>query len=254
MIRRPDRRIWATVILAGWVGGMIVLASRNHDVPEAQLLASGALRLEPATYFYTVSQGESVIGSASSSIDTTRRGLTAREVARVRGVFGADGQIITAMSTAYLSRGFALDSFAFTVSSGSAPVRIRGRPAQHAGVLLPTLAPIAMMLAASPRVGERTDSWIYNPVARRVERVTLAIAAESVLRVVDSAAFDSARALWVPSHTDTIRSWKIATPSNSVWAWVDSQGRLVAAQEAGGARLARTAYEIATLNQKSAGH
>ena len=255
MIRRPDRRFWVTLIVVGWLTGMIVMASRNHDVPRAQLLASGALRLEPATYFYTAEQGDSTIGSASSAIDTTERGFTAREVARLHGRFGGDSRAVTAMSTAYLSRGFALDSFAVTVSGASSnagSVRIRGSPAPQSSVLLPTLAPIAWMLASRPSVGDRTDSWIYNPVARQVQRVTLIVSAESLLRVVDSAAFDSARAIWMPSHSDTVRSWKITTPSNSVSAWVDSQGRLVLAGEPGGARLVRTAYEIATLNLKIA--
>ena len=110
------------------------------------------------------------------------------------------------------------------------------------------------MLSRGPRVGATTESWLYNPVVRRVERVTLSIAAESLFSVVDSAAFDSAGHTWIAAHTDTIRSWKIVTPSRIISAWVDSQGRIVAASEAGGAALTRTAYEIATFNPKLLTH
>ena len=251
---RPDRRFWAALVILGWIGGLGALALRRDSVPASELLARGALRLEPSTFYYTVTQNGAPIGSATSSVDTTSHGLLARDVAIVHGVFGGDSQSVTAISAAYLSRGFALDSFSFAVRSGASPIRIHGRPVTRSGVLLPTLAPVALMLTERPRVGNARALWIYNPLSRRVESVTLTIAAESLFRVVDSAAFDSVQRRWLPTHTDTIRSWKIVTPSHSISAWVDSQGRLVAAEEAGGSRLTRTAYEIATLNQKNPVH
>ena len=98
------------------------------------------------------------------------------------------------------------------------------------------------------------DRWIYNPLAQRVERVTLSIAAESLFHVVDSASFDGTHGVWMAAHIDTVRSWKIVTLSRAISAWVDSQGRVVQADEPGGASLIRTAYEVATLNQKLTAH
>jgi len=250
VILRLDRRVLAAAVLVCWVVGMIALARRRHDVSDVDLLTRGALRLEPATYFYVVSQNGQQIGFATSTIDTSAGGFTAREIVRARMRIAGDSQSITATSVAFLTRGFALDSFALSVSGDQKPFRLHGTPEAHSGVLLPALAPIALMLTREPRVGASTGSWLYNPVARRVERVTLSIAAESLFRVVDSAAFDSTRHEWMVAHTDTVRSWKIATPSRAVSAWVDSQGRIVAASEAGGLSLVRTAYEIATLNPK----
>jgi hypothetical protein len=233
---------------------MIVLAQRRHGISDSDLLARGALRLEPVTYDYVVLQSGVAIGSATSAIDTTTRGIRTRDVLRARALIAGDSQSITASSTAYLSRGFALDSFTVVVSADPGPLRVRGKPASRTGLLLPNIAPIALMLSRPPRVGTSTPFWLYNPVAKRVERVTLTIAAESLFRVVDSAAFDPARHLWVAAHVDTVRSWKIETPSKSIFAWVDSQGRVVAADEAGGASIVRTAYEIATLNPKLQTH
>jgi hypothetical protein len=218
------------------------------------LLARGARRLEPTTYFYVLSQHGQEIGFGSSGIDTTAIGFTARDMIRTWVPIAGDSQPITLASTAYLSRGFALDSFVVSATGRGTPWRLRGAPATRSGVILPYLAPIALMLSHESRVGTSTTNWLYDPVARRVERVTLRIAAESLFRVVDSASFDSTRHLWTPAHADTVRSWKITTPSRAASAWVDSQGRIVAASEPGGATLVRTAYEIATLNPKPTTH
>jgi hypothetical protein len=106
------------------------------------------------------------------------------------------------------------------------------------------------MLTHRPRIGSSSISHIYNPLSRRVETVTLSIAAESLFSVVDSAVFDAARNSWVAAHIDTVRSWQLVPPSRAISAWVDSRGRLVAASEPGGLSMMRSTYEIATLNPK----
>lgn len=250
MTVRLDRRVLAAAVLVCWVIGVVALAKRRHGISDADLLARGALTLEPATYFYVVSRDSLPIGSASSAIDTTADGFTSKDFLKARGLLGDDSASGSASETAYLTRGFALDSFAVSLSGNQRQLWLHGTPEAHSGVLLPTLAPLALMLTREPRVGATAERWLYNPVTRRVERVTMSIAAESLFRVVDSAAFDSTRHLWMPAHVDTVRSWKIATPSHAVSAWVDSQGRIVAASGPGGLSLVRTAYEIATLNPK----
>lgn len=254
MTFRPDRRTLAAAVLVCWIAGVVALARRRHDVSDSELLARGVLRLAPATYFYALYQNSQQIGSASSAIDTTARGFIARDIVRARMPMVSDSQSITAMSTAYLTHGFALDSFALSVSGEQHPFRLQGKPEPHSGVLLPTLAPIALMLMREPQTGASTERWLYNPVARRVERVTMSIVAESLFHVVDSAAFDSTRHEWIGAHFDTVRSWKVATPSRAISTWVDSQGRIVAASESGGLSLVRTTYEIATLNPKLGTH
>lgn len=251
---RLDRRFLAAAVLVGWIAGIAVLAQRRHDMPDSERLARGALRLEPTTYFYVVSQNGNTIGSASSAIDTIEHGFRARDIAHVRPSIAGDNRTYIISSIAYLARGFTLDSFSIALTGSPQSLRLSGRPMPHSVVLLPSLAPIALMLTRAPRMGATTQSWIYNPVARGVERVTLAIVAESLFRVADSAKMDPAHNIWIAAHTDTIRAWKIATPSHAISAWVDSQGRIVAASEAGGASVMRTAYEIATLNQKLPAH
>lgn len=242
------RRIVAAVVVLAWVAGLIALWRRRTDVPLAERLARGALQLVPATYFYTVAQGGTPVGIASSTIDTTAGGFRETGTARGRVVIYGDSQTVEASERAFLSRRFVLDSFSFSLGGDQGPLRIRGAPRAKGPVLVPSLAPIALMLSGPRQVGRTADYWIYSPLSQQVERVTLRIAAESLFHVTDSAAFDPSRNTWISAHEDTVRAWSVTTPVHSFTAWVDAQGRVVAASEPGGLTLTRTAYEIAALN------
>jgi len=247
---RPDRRHLAAALIAAWVLGLVALARRSQNVSEVQLLTQGALRIDPATYYYAVSRNGTQIGEATSSIDTSSYGFKSQDLIRLAPDSGTTGSDVTTTSTAYLNRSFTLDSFEVNVTGTGQPLWFRGMTAAQSKLLLPSLAPIALILSHRPTVGRHVDQWIYNPVSRRVERVTLSIAAESLFSVVDSAAFDTTLHAWSAAHTDTIRSWEIRTPSRGISAWVDAHGRIVAVSEPGGMSLMRTTYEIALLNPK----
>lgn len=249
-----DRRVLAAAVLVCWVVGMVALARREHNVSDVDMLAMGALRLDPATYYYSLSRYGQPIGDVASTIDTSARGFKSRNTVRLYPRTPRDSEQTVATSTAYLSRAFVLDSFSVSVTGRQHPVWLRAVPATNSKLLLPSLAPMAFMLSRPPRVHASTSRWLYNPATRRVESVTLTIAAESLFSVVDSAAFDSVAHTWIPAHSDTVRSWKVATPTHGASAWVDAQGRIVAASEPGGTTLLRTTYEIAMLNPKLLTH
>ncbi|HEY8310529.1 MAG TPA: hypothetical protein VIG47_08235 [Gemmatimonadaceae bacterium] len=247
---RLDRRLLAAAVLLCWAGGLMALARRRQNVSDSERLAIGALRIDPATYYYALSRNGRQIGNATSAIDTGASGFNSLDQVRLLHDSARAGAEVTATSAAYLNRSFTLDSFEVSVEGTDHPLRFRAIAAQQSKVLLPTLAPIALILSRQPEVGESVQRWLYNPVERRVERVTLTIAAESLFSVVDSAAFDTTSHTWLAAHADTVRSWKITTPSRALSAWVDAHGRIVAASEPGGASLMRTTYEIALLNPK----
>ena len=246
------RRSFAIVVVALWIGGMVALWRRHTGTTPEQRLMAGVLRLEPTTYFYTVAQSGTPIGMGSSAIDTIPGGFRSTATVRARTVVYGDSQTVEASARAYLSRAFALDSFSLSLGGDQGPFHMWGKTRGHEGVLLPTVLPIAFMLSGDARVGRSDDFWLFNPLSQRVERVTLRITAESLFHIADSAAFDAARAAWVPAHIDTVRAWSVSPPSGALTAWVDSQGRLVAASEPGGLSLLRTAYEIAALNGRQA--
>lgn len=246
--RGRTRGIVAAAVVLLWVVGLVALWRRRTNVPVAERLARGALQLGPATYFYTVAQSGAPVGIASSAIDTAPNGFRESGTVRGRTVIYGDSQTVVASERAFLSRRFVLDSFSFSLGGDQGPLRIRGAPRGQAAVLTPSLAPIALMLSGPHEVGRSQDYWVYSPLSQRVERVTLRIAAESLFRVTDSAAFDPGHNTWIPAHEDTVRAWSVTTPAHSFTAWVDAQGRLVAASEPGGLSLTRTAYEIAVLD------
>jgi hypothetical protein len=67
--------------------------------------------------------------------------------------------------------------------------------------------------------------------------------------VVDSAARNPSGE-WRVAHRDTVRAWRIEGAPHGLEAWVDAEGRIVAAQ-AGSYSAIRTAFEIAFRNPKA---
>jgi hypothetical protein len=90
---------------------------------------------------------------------------------------------------------------------------------------------------------------VFDPVTRTIIRPELTIRAESLFTVVDSAAFDHAGA-WAPAHRDTVRAWRLEGAPHGLTAWVDAEGRVVAAK-AGSLSATRTAFEIAFKNPQT---
>lgn len=206
----------------------------------------GVAGLLPATYYYTVLQGNTPIGVASSALQRSAGGIRLTDVVTARAVVYGDSQTVRGSSTAFLSGDFVLDSFTLALGGDQGPFRLRGVPQRRSGVLLPTLTPMALMLSGGARVGRSGRYWVFNPLSQRVELTTLAIGAESLLTVVDSARYDVTRDEWVPAHSDTVRGWSISTPAGGMNAWVDAAGRVISATEPGGLSIARTAPEIAS--------
>lgn len=235
-----------------WVAALLLLWRRRSAVSDTDRLVAAAMQIAPTTYYYALFQGGKQIGVASSAIDTSSHTMRMTDILNARTVVYGDSQTVAGSSTAYLTRGFVLDSFALTLGGDQSPLRLTGAPQGQERVFLPTLAPMALMLSGDHKVGRSGRYWVFNPISQRVELTTLSITAESLLSVVDSARFDDARKSWVPARTDTVRAWNVTTPAASVNAWVDAEGRVVTASEPGGMSMTRTAYEIASVNMRAA--
>jgi hypothetical protein len=119
-----------------------------------------------------------------------------------------------------------------------------------APVFTPALAPVAFMLGGSHDVGRAQTMSVFEPTTRTALRPELKIHAESLFTVVDSAALDAA-GNWAVAHRDTVRAWRIESAPGEVSAWVDAEGRVVAARMAAGFSLTRTAFEIAFKNPQT---
>jgi hypothetical protein len=104
-------------------------------------------------------------------------------------------------------------------------------------------------LGGEHTVGRKQKLSVFDPTTRLVIRPELEIRAESLFTVVDSAAMDAA-GNWSPAHRDTVRAWRIEGAPQGLTAWVDAEGRIVAAR-AGSLSAYRTAFEIAFKNAKA---
>ena len=76
---KAPRAAIAVAIVLLWAVGMAAMLRRNANRSETQQLAEVALRLQPATFYYTIERDGQQIGAASSAIDTTTSTLVSEE-------------------------------------------------------------------------------------------------------------------------------------------------------------------------------
>jgi hypothetical protein len=261
----------AVAVFALWLGGLAAMHRRNANVSEAQQLAQVALRLQPETFYYTIERDGLQIGAASSSVDTTANTLVSEEY--FVGDYSA-GKSLERTSSRWqtrLTRGFRLADLTVDVARATKPFAINGSvqedtllfiagttkrgghpPAHYTFIrplFTPSLAPVAFMLGGDHKIGRKQKMSVFDPTTRLVIRPELTIRAESLFTVIDSASVN-ANGEWQPAHRDTVRAWRIEGAPKGLVAWVDAEGRVVAAR-AGSLSALRTAFEIAFKNAKA---
>ncbi|MBM4193867.1 MAG: transglutaminase domain-containing protein [Gemmatimonadetes bacterium] len=273
---RRRKRLGAGVIVA-WLVGMALIVQRDVLIGETQRLAEAALRLSPGATFFVVEQGGAQIGFASTTIDTTTTGIDVADYFVADLTVAGSRQRASARSLVKLSRALALQGFDVNVDAPGSKIAAGGRTegdsavvfvlsangaaadsqriAVQGPILLPTVVPLVMTLGRTPEVGREFNVPTFDPTTMAQRPQALRITAESVFTVVDSARMDVARGEWVSALTDTVRAWRIepAGPDGPGFrGWVDLQGRVVLAEQAGGITLRRMAYEIAFENWRMA--
>ncbi|HKN58567.1 MAG TPA: hypothetical protein VJV97_06925 [Gemmatimonadaceae bacterium] len=267
------RATLAVVIVALWLGGMAMMFHRNANRSQTQQLTEVALRIQPATFYYSVERNGEQIGAASSALDTTANTLVSEEYFVGDYPAGPAGgaERTSARWQTRLTRGFRLADLTIDIARPTRPFSINasveedtalfiagtkttgGHPPAHytftPPLFTPSLAPVAFMLAGPPKIGRTQVMSVFDPMTRTVMRPELRIRAESLFTVVDSAAQD-AGGQWAAAHRDTVRAWRLDDGSRGLSAWVDAEGRLVASQ-LGDLSTIRTAFEIAFKNVKA---
>ncbi len=258
-------------IVGLWIAGMVAMLRRSANRSEAQQLAEVALRLQPATFYYTIERAGQQIGAASSSVDTTASSLVSEEY--FVGDYPAAGGASERTSARWqsrLTRVFRLMGLTIDVARPTRPFSIQASVGEDTTLIIagtrmpgghpplrytfspplfaPSLAPIAFMLGGSHAIGRKQTMVVFDPTTRAVIRPELTIRAESLFTVVDSAALDNTGA-WTAAHRDTVRAWRIEGAPHGLTAWVDAEGRIVSAN-AGDLTATRTAFEIAFKNPK----
>ena len=266
----------AVTVLAAWAAGLVVFITRERRNAPAQRLAEAALRVAPGAAYYRVEKDGRQIGFASSTIDTTRGGLAINDYLAADLPVGGAEHRATATSDVKLSRTLALTEFRLSFEADGAPLAVSGQAVGDSAlqvviahdetaadtqrvrlsgpVILPTIVPIAIALAETPKVGRTYTLSSFDPVAMAPKPLTIRVEAESSFTVPDSARFDDGRRRWMVARRDSVHAWRISTDGpGAVRAWIDEQGRVVEMQHALGFSLHRTAYEIAFDNWRLEG-
>jgi hypothetical protein len=266
------RRVIAIAIIAVWAMGLALLYNRNNNRTPEQALAEAGMRVSPATYYYILQQDGQQVGAASSALDTTNSRIVATDFVRGEIPVGNDVLRMEARSEARFTRGLRLRDFVIRATGDLTPFMLRGvmqegedktlrvaveNPGEdpitleHAvslPVFIPTVSPVPLMLRGKPKIGDSVRVAMFDPLSRNVREVTLRVERDSLFLLADSAHLDSTSKRWVKARQDSLRGWRITARNAPLTAWVDSEGRLIAASEPGCISLVRTSFEIAFEN------
>ena len=263
----------AVTVLALWAVGLGVLVRREYFRPRFDILAEAAFRVTPGAAYYGVSQGDRQIGFASSTVDTTGKGIVLHDYLVANLPIGGKARRAGARTDVTLNRGFRVRAFSLSLESDGAPFHAVGtvvadtqlvvavatgdqRPDTQrvhldGPVLLPTLVPLAIALGERPKVGKTYVLPLLDPIGMAAKQVAFTVRAESLFVLSDSAAFDTTTERWHAVAPDTIRAWQIATDAPSGFAgWIDEQGRVVETTQLG-MSLHRLPYEVAWENWRA---
>lgn len=261
-----NRRALSILIVLLWAAGFAWMVRRNLGGDVNRRLTEAAVRVQPATFYYSVSYRGAKIGAAASAIDTLPAALVSEEY--YTGSFPSGDSLapVSARLRSRLSRGFRLTDISVQldrngrsskmsafVQGDTTLVVIDGNGTDstkqhiiglHGPLLPPTLVGIALVLGEKPRTGLGERFVLFDPMAAKPEWHRVRIVAESLFTVVDSAGHGKDGG-WSAAHTDTVRAWRLGGDTRGLAVWVDAEGRVVEAAAPNGLLLRRTAYELA---------
>jgi hypothetical protein len=264
------RALGAGIILL-WLAGLGMLARREMFVGEPEQMTEAALLVVPGTAYYEVMNGDERVGWASSSIDTSITGISVRDVMIIDPPDSSTAHRFAARARVALTPGLRLTGFTFELGGDHGPYRVSGKMSEDTllhlvttagkarpdsetvsvrrAVFWPTTVPLALALAARPKIGRVYNYSIYDPTTGTPEEIQLSVGAESLFVVPDSARLDAERGTWVVAHADTVRGWRLDPQGSAlISGWIDERGRAIEARPMGTFTLRRTAYELAFQN------
>lgn len=268
MSMAPGRRTVAAAILVIWAAALSAHAWRTLRVPAAERLATAARILPPGESWFALYRGEDRAGWARRELDTLPLGggFVLRERTSRRVVpLGAAGRMDTDL-VAWLDATGALDSLAYVGLSGADSTRLEVRTLGDSAVVLrpggrirvaerPQLAgswPLRFAADSRAReVGRELSVVLLDPATASVREVSLVVRERAARIWADSADTEAGTGRWIAVRQDTIEAWRLDRIEGSVVlpVWVDVDGRVVEAEEPGGLRYHRTAFELAFFEE-----
>lgn len=264
--RGRRRATIAALALGLWLAGIGLLVRRQYFRPNTERLAEAGLHVNPGGVYYGVMDRERQIGFASSTIDTVAKGITSRDYLVANVTDGGSTDKTVAETDVLLSRALHVRAFSVAVESAVRPMRASGRVDGDTlltvwvargtqkpdtqrihldgPILLPAVAPLAVVLGDTPRLGHSVQLPVFDLTTMAVRPTTFSIDAESLFVVSDSAVLDSVTHEW-HATADTLRAWQVTARDGTPFSgWVDNQGRVVESRRLGLA-VKREPYEVA---------
>lgn len=268
-----SRRTLAVLILALWVGALGWLVQR-HWLAGPSRAELARWPVPPGNAFHAVRLGDRQIGLTSLTIDTVPEGLRVSELVtvdlpregtalprrssiRIEASYSRalrlqawTSDLLTAQgrrSSAGTVQGDTLLTIISSAASGPAEtlmVAVR-RP-----VVLPHAVPLVAASRGLPRVGDRLNVPVYDPLEGEMRLERVSITAESLFVVPDSAMFSTTLNRWTVAHSDTVRSWRLDSDEFGlpVHRWIDAAGMTVQTEYPLGVVISRSAFEIVNIN------
>jgi hypothetical protein len=267
-----SRKVVAIAVILVWLTGLAFIYRRQSNRTPDQMLAEVGLRVSPEAFYYTLSQGDRIVGVAASSIDTSKTRVIFTDLVRGRFPQGGDTLKIEVRSEARYSRGMRLRDFVLRAGGDLAAFTIRGvmqegeektlsltteadgeKPITQESVadrplFTATAAPLPLMLGRDPKIGDSVSVALFDPMSRAIHDVTMRVEADSLFLVPDSARLDPDTHRWLKEHQDSVRGYRITSNRAPVTVWVDKAGRLVHGTDPGGLTITRTAFELSFEN------
>src|SRR6185312_14217742 len=109
--------------------------------------------------------------------------------------------------------------------------------------------PMVIALGDRPKVGQRFTYDVFDPATDSSSLTTIAVTAESLFVLLDSATFDRTGRRWIVAHQHSVDAWHIEEQNGGrLTGWIDESGRMVWADPIPGMQMRRTAYELAYSN------
>ena len=261
-----SRKTIAALILAFWIAGLGLMLRRSFGGDLTRRLAEAAIRVQPATFYYSLSYRGAKIGAASSAIDTLVGAVVSEEYYTGRFPSGDSLMAVSARLHSTMTRGLRLTNISMQLDRGAEREKMtaflqgdttlvvvnRGGSGSrgplliglHGPLLPPGLVGVALLAGEQPKTGLSQRFLVFNPTNAKPERREARVTSDSLFTVVDSADQISGGA-WQAAHSDTVRAWQLGGNTSGLTIWVDVEGRIVQAGAPNGLLLMRTAFELA---------
>ena len=264
-----SRRAAGSVIVGSWVCCIGWAVARQVTRPPEAYLEARKTRLAPGAAFYQIILGDTPIGNAGITLDTTLAGYRLTEVwnmdltrnrAVERHVFRSDAE---------LSRSLLLRKLYLTVSeAGNARLieaeagndttwdvtlrRPGSRTPATSSIEAPRSAsaavavPFRLVLEGRLRAGGSTAMPVVAVMYGTADRDSALVTRDSIFTVADSAAWDSTASTFKPVAARQVQAWRVERTVHGFRSleWIDAQGKLIRRDWAFGLRLERTPFEI----------